>query len=196
MSHVLVAILSKMTPLTSIEVLAIENSFPLKTYSKGTYLLRAGRIARDAYFVVKGCIRSYELFNGEERTLNFYTENQSAANFNSLANGIASVINFVCTEETTVAIVNPEKEKELYRKFPRFETFCREGMEQMMGNQQEEISKFFKLSPEERYKNLLQERSGLIHRVPQYQLASYLGIKPETLSRIRKRISQKNNPKS
>lgn len=188
MKHILVEILSEMTKLTPDETLAIERSFPMKTFPKGTYLLKEGQIAKDAYFVVSGCVRSYELLDGEEKTLDFFTENQSAANFLSLANGKPSSLNFVCSEETTVAIINGEKEKELYKAFPRFETFCRTGMEQMIGKQQEEISKFLKLNPEERYQNLLKERPNLMNRVPQYQLASYLGIKPETLSRIRKRI--------
>jgi len=191
MEHILVKVMSGMTRLNPEEVLAIENSFPMKTYSKGKFLLKSGQTAKDAYFVVEGCIRNFELADGEERTLDFYTENQSAADFNSLANSIPSSINLVCTEETTVAIINGTKEKELYQKFPRFETFCREGMEQMMGQQQAALAKFFKLNPEERYQNLLQERPGLINRVPQYQLASYLGIKPETLSRVRKRIFEK-----
>lgn len=191
MGHILIDIFSEMTHLNNEEISAIEKSFPLKTFPKGTFLLKKGQVAKDAYFVVKGCIRSYELNEEEENTLDFYTENQSAANFNSLANEKPSSINFICAEETTVAIINKEKESKLYKKFPRFETFCREGMEQMMGKQQEEILKFLKLNPEERYQNLLNSRPTLVHRVPQYQIASFLGIKPETLSRIRARLAKK-----
>lgn len=191
MKHILVEILSEMTTLSPEEVKEVEQSFPLQTYPKGTYLLKEGQVAKESYFVVKGCVRNYELLDGEENTLDFYTENQSVANFNSLATGKPSTINFVCTEETTVTKINGEIEKELYRKIPRFETFCREGMEQMMGNLQNELSVFLKLKPEERYQKVLKERPDLINRVPQYQLASYLGIKPETLSRIRKRVFKK-----
>jgi len=62
-------------------------------------------------------------------------------------------------------------------------------MEQMMGNQQETLSKYIVSGPKERYLQLLEERPDLINRVPQYHIASFLGIKPETLSRIRKKIS-------
>ena len=62
-------------------------------------------------------------------------------------------------------------------------------MEEMMGNQQELLIRFVSTSPKERYLQLLQERPSLLARVPQYQLASYLGVSPETLSRIRKRIT-------
>jgi len=94
----------------------------------------------------------------------------------------------VCSEITTVAILRDDKEKELYQKFPRFEIFCRTGMEEMMGQKQEQLTEFMVLNPEQCYLKLRNERPDLLNRVPQYQIASYLGIKPETLSRIRARI--------
>ena len=191
MKNILVELMSQLTNLTEEESLAIEESFPMKTFKKGTYLLKEGQVAVDSYFIIKGCIRNYQLVDGEEKTIDFYEDNQTAANFNSLANKTPSKHFFVCIEETTVAIVNNLKEQELYKKYPRFEAFCREGMEQMMGNQQEDFLKFKVSNPEERYLILLKERPTLINRVPQYQLASYLGIEPETMSRIRKRIIKK-----
>lgn len=192
MEHILVQILSQMTNISSEEEEGIKESFPIRDYSKGAYLLKENAIAKDAYFVIKGCIREFMLLDGEEKTTAFYTENQSAINFNSMANNSPSIKNFVCTEETRVAVINQEKEQALYARFPRFETFCRQGMEQMMGGEQEKMARFMTMSPEERYKQILEERPELLSRVPQYQLASYLGVKPESLSRIRKRMSQPN----
>lgn len=186
--HILVDILSQMTALTKEEAADIAMAFPIVTMPKGAFLLKEKQVAVDAYFVVKGCVRAYRMVDGEEQTLNFFTEQQSAANFKSLAHQVPSDQNFICTEETVVAIVNAEKEAELYQRYPRFETFCRAGMEKMLGDQQGALLEFMALDPEARYLKLLNERPDLINRVPQYQLASYLGIKPETLSRIRKRI--------
>jgi len=191
MKHILVQFMSQLTSLTDEESKAIEESFPIKDFEKGHLLLKEGMIAVNAYFVIAGCIREYELMDGEEKTTAFYTENQSAINFNSQANKIASSKYFECTEQTKVAILNGDKEKKLYLNHPRFERFCREGMEQMMGNQQETLSKFIVSGPKERYLQLIKERPDLINRVPQYQIASYLGIKPETLSRIRKKFATK-----
>jgi len=191
MEHILVQFMSQLTSLSSEESKAIEDSFPIKTFQKGHLLLKEGMIAKDAFFVIEGCIREYELLDGEEKTTAFYTENQSAINFNSQVNKVSSSKYFECAEETKVAILNSEKEKHLYQMHPRFESFCREGMEQMMGSQQETLSKFIVSGPKERYLQLLKERPELINRVPQYQIASYLGIKPETLSRIRKKMSAK-----
>jgi len=85
--------------------------------------------------------------------------------------------------------MNSEKESALYSKFPRFAEVCRVEMEKMLGSSQEQHLVFKNSTPKERYLILVKERPDLVDRVPQYQLASYLGIKPETLSRIRKRIS-------
>lgn len=188
MTHILVDILSQMTPLSDAEKSDIENSIPIKTFPKGTYLIREGKIAQNAYYVIKGCIREYELLNSQENTTAFYTENQSAINFQSISKQEPSKINFVCEEECTVAILNSEKEEALYKKYPRFETFCRTGMEEMMGTKQEELSEAIALKPEQRYEKLQRERPDLLNRVPQYHIASYLGISPETLSRIRRRV--------
>lgn len=191
MKHILVEIMAELTQLSEEEKEAIVTCFPLKTFTRGSYLLREGQVAKDAYFLVNGCVREYKLVEAEEKTTAFYTENQSVVNFNSIANQTPSTLNFVCEEDTTVAIVNAEKEKELYRKYPRFEAFCRSGVEQMIGVQQEQMVEFITLKPEQRYQKLQAERPDLINRVPQYYIASYLGIKPETLSRIRARLVEK-----
>jgi CRP-like cAMP-binding protein len=129
--------------------------------------------------------------DGEEVTSDFYTEGNSVADFNSLANQAPSKYFFVCTEKTTVAVINAEKEAAFYKRFPRFETICRVEFEKMMGKKADSAEAFANKNPEEKYLHLLKERPDLFNRVPQYQIASYLGVKPETLSRIRKRISIK-----
>lgn len=188
MEHILVQLMSQLTPLTAEEKTAIEDSFPVKTFSKGHHLLKEGQIAQNAYYVIEGCVREYELVDGEEKTTAFYTEEDSVVNFNSMVNNVPSKQFYICNEDTTLAVLNAEKEKNLYQEFPRFETFCRTGVEKMMGQKQSQLAEYISLKPEQRYAKLQTERPDLLNRVPQYQIASYLGIKPETLSRIRKRI--------
>jgi len=183
--------MAELTPLSENEKMDIESSFPIKTFEKGALLMREGQIAKNAYYIIKGLVREYELVDGEEKTTAFYTEGQSAINFNSLANQTPSKLNFVCGERTTLAVLNSEKEKELYKKHPRFETFCRTGMEEMMGAKQNQLTEFITLKLEKRYEKLQRERPGLINRVPQYQIASYLGVTPEALSRMRSRLANK-----
>ena len=152
--HILVEIMSQMTSLNDQERADIEASFPIRTFEKGTYLLREGQIAVDAFYVVKGCIRAYELHDGEERTTAFFTEDHSVANFDSMANGTPSTVNYVCEEATTVAVVNPVREQQLYDKHPRFETFCRKGMEQIIGAQQVHLINTLVTPPQDRYLQL------------------------------------------
>ncbi len=189
MENTLVKLMSDFIDLTKEEEQGIRDAFPIKTFTKETDLLKEGQIAKDAFLVIKGCIRKYSIENGEEKTIEFYTEFQPAVNFDSMSNNIPSKYYFTCTEDCTIGIMNSEKENALYRKFPRFGEVCRVEVEKMLGKSQEELSVFKNSTPKERYLNLLKERPNLINRVPQYQLASYLGIKPETLSRVRKKLS-------
>lgn len=188
MENTLVDMMSNFMDLNDEEKQGIKEAFPIKTFEKETFLLKEGQIAKDAFLVIKGCIREYAIQDGEEVTTEFYTEFQSAVNFDSMANKKPSKCYFSCSEDTTVAIMNAEKESALYKKFPQFGEVCRVEMEKMLGSNQEAFLTFKNASPKERYLNILQDRPDLVQRVPQYQLASYIGVKPETLSRIRKRI--------
>jgi CRP-like cAMP-binding protein len=185
--------MSNFIELNEEESKSIEEAFPIMNFEKGHELLKTGQVAKDAFLVIEGCIRKYAFnVDGEEFTSDFFTEFQSAINLDSIANRSPSKYFLTCTEKTTVAIINAEKETELYKKHPRFGEVCRVEMEKMMGQSQEKLSIFMRSTPEERYLSILKDRPDLINRVPQYQLASYLDIKPETLSRIRKRISLKD----
>ena len=81
-----------------------------------------------------------------------------------------------------------EIEQDMYSKYTQLEIMTRKMIEQNLGKVQEEFSTFIASTPEERFMTLLLERPQLIDRVPQHQLASYLGITPESLSRIKKRM--------
>ena len=77
----------------------------------------------------------------------------------------------------------------LFKRFPRFETISRTIMEAAFAEQREALTFYYTDSPEQRYLKLMKSRPDLFQRIPQYHLASYIGVKPESLSRIRKRIA-------
>lgn len=96
-------------------------------------------------------------------------------------------------EDSILTVSNADMELEINSKFPKFEIMCRILSEELLAKQRIDFDEFKTSSPEQRYLNLLQKRPDLIQRVPQYQLASYLGIKPQSLSRLRARIHEKKS---
>ncbi len=160
----------------------------IKTLKKGEHLLREGEVSAKSYSIVSGCVRQYYLVNGEEKTTFFYTEGQSIFSPNSNSERIPAKYYLSCVEYTTLSVISLENQKEMYSRFPVLESMSRLSLQEELHNYQEMLATYITTSPEERYLNLLKFRPELLNRVPQYQLASYLGVTPESLSRIRKRI--------
>ena len=191
MRNKLVDYFARIMPLTDEEAKAIAASMLIKEFKKGAVLLEEGQISTEAYFVLEGCVRQYYLVNGEEKTNNFFTEEQWVISLNSLSNGTPANHFFVCSEDTILVVGNEDKENNLYKRFPKFETISRKVMEKVFMEQQQLMELYLTDTPEERYLKLQNSRPDLFQRIPQYQLASYIGVKPESLSRIRKRIAVK-----
>jgi CRP-like cAMP-binding protein len=191
MEYDIANLIGKFLTLSPEEADALRAGIPIRSFEKGTILLREGQIARDSYFNLKGCVRKYYLVNGEEKTTEFFTEEQSIASLQSYSLKVAANHYFECVEDCVLAVLNYDKELELYKKIPAFESLCRVSVEEEFGKQQEALAAFITSSPEDRYLNLLENRPDLLMRVPQYHLASYLGVKPESLSRIKKRLAAK-----
>lgn len=191
MQDLLFDFISKYISLTEDEKKAILSLAIFHSVKKGTALLKEGEKSNDAYFVLKGCIRTYYVIDGEEKTTAFYTE-MEALTPHCVINKAPSEYYVSCVNDTILIVSNPDMEAEIFNKFPKFETLCRILAEEILAKQQINFDEFKTSSPEQRYLNLLQKRPDLIQRVPQHQLASYLGIKPQSLSRLRARILEKN----
>jgi len=161
-------------------------------YPKGTILLREGQIATECYMNLKGLVRRYIIVDGEERTTEFYTEEQPVASLVSYNQKVPADHYFSCLEDTTLVVLSYDNEQLLNKKYPHLEKLCRVTTEVDYGNHLSKMARFMTSTPEERYQHLMQTNPDLLNRVPQYHLASYLGIKPESLSRIRKRMLQKS----
>ncbi|WP_126244420.1 Crp/Fnr family transcriptional regulator [Chitinophaga rhizosphaerae] len=191
MQDVLFDFISKYVSLTEDEKNAIVSLDIFRSFKKGTILLHEGRRSTDSYFVLKGCIRTYYVLDIEEKTTAFYTE-MEALTPPCVVSKTPSEFNISCIEDTLLTVSNADMEIEINSKFPKFETVCRKLSEELLAKQRIDFDEFKTSSPEQRYLNLLQKRPDLIQRVPQHQLASYLGVKPQSLSRLRARIAEKN----
>ena len=182
---------STLRPLSEGESKAITDSMQIETYKKGEILLKEGEIAKVSYFVLQGCVRQYYVVDGEEKTSDFFTEEQWVMSLNSLMTQTPANHYFCCMEDTALVIGNEEMAMKLYEHHPQLETISRTIMEKEFAKQQEMLASYVTDSPEQRYLKLLDNNPELVQRVPQYQLASYIGVKPESLSRIRKRLFMK-----
>lgn len=191
MQHLLFDFIAKYITLNDAEKNALVSLDIFRTVKKGSVLLQEGQISTHGYFVLKGCIRTYYIIDGEEKTTAFYTELEGLTPHCVLTQK-PSEYYISALEDTILTLSSPDMEAEIFTKFPKFETLCRMMSEQLLAKQQIDFDEFKTSSPEQRYINLLQKRPDLIQRVPLNQLASFLGIKPPSLSRLRARILEKS----
>ncbi|MFZ5970183.1 MAG: Crp/Fnr family transcriptional regulator [Bacteroidota bacterium] len=190
MKNILFDFISKYITLTEEEKNALVSLDLFRTVNKGTILLEEGQKSKESYFVLKGCIRTYYVLDSEEKTTAFYTE-MEALTPPCVINKTPSDYYVSCIEDSILLVSNSDMEVEINSKFPKFDIMCRMLSEELLAKQRIDFDEFKTSSPEQRYLNLLQKRPDLIQRVPQHQLASYLGIKPQSLSRLRARIVEK-----
>ncbi len=191
MQDILFNFISKYITLTEDEMNEIISFDIFHSVKRGTILLKEGQNSQDEYFVLKGCIRKYYIIDGDEKTTAFFTEMEGLTPHCAINNNPSEY--FVsCLEDTILTIANKDLGVELFTKFPKFEIMCRIYSEELVAKQQIDFDEFKTSSPEQRYLNLLQKRPDLIQRIPQHQLASFLGVKPQSLSRLRARIVEKN----
>lgn len=187
------AFLSGFELLQEDELELIAENTVVRSFKKGDLLLSEGEVSAECYSVLKGCVREYYMVDGDEKTTNFYTEGQPVNSFTSFTAGIPSKHFLVCAEDCVLTVGTEELEAEMCRRIPRLETVIRQEVEKATGRIQDELALFMISTPEERYLNLQKNRQDLLQRIPQHQIASYIGITPESLSRIRKRLLVKDD---
>ncbi|GLR19914.1 Crp/Fnr family transcriptional regulator [Portibacter lacus] len=181
--------ISKFPILTKEEITLIVDKTVVKEFKKGEILLREGQIPKNCYMVVEGCIREYLLKDGDEKSIGFYTETETINPPSK--EDIPSKHYLECAEDCLLTISGKTFEEELRLLMPRLDDVFQNFAIRKLIQAKEEWSQFISSSPEERYLNLLNTKPDLFNRVPNHQIASYLGMKPQSLSRIRKRIIDK-----
>lgn len=191
MQNILFDFIGKYMTLTEEEKEAIVAYDIFNVYPKNAMLLKEGQYSDESYFVLSGCIRCYYMVDGEEKTTAFYTESEVFSPA-CVTNKNASEYNVSCVEDSIIAVSTTDMEQDSFDKYPRLQELCRLVAEDLLAKKQEEYDIFKITNPEQRYLKLLETRPDLFQRVPQYQMASYLGITPQSLSRMRKRLVTKS----
>ena len=186
----LLSFLGTFDTLSADDVRVIADQILVRSFHKGDVLVQEGDLVTQCYFVLKGCLRQFRLLDGVEKTTEFYTEEQAAVFFTSQNSQTRSDSYLTCVEDTVVIVGEMGDEAEMYQQFPVLAEITRQMVERDFGRTQDRLANFMVSTPESRYLHLLQTRPNLLQRVPQHQLASYLGVTPESLSRIRKRITK------
>lgn len=188
MKEILDKYIRRFEMLTEQEVQIIKDCTVIKSFSKGTQIVREGQVLLDGYLILEGCIREYFLKDGEEKTTGIYMEGDPVNHYND---GSPSQHYLVCVEDCHVSISNEALVIELIKRIPRITSVIQQGAKETMKKAKEQMSAFMASSPEERYIELIEKRPEVFNRIPQHQIASYLGIKPQSLSRLRSRIQTK-----
>ena len=170
----------------------VRSSFLYKRLPAGEFLQRAGDVARYAAFVATGCLRSYVIdANGKEHIVQFAPETWWLADSVSLFNGSPSNYFFDAIEDSELLLIEPRPHEELVERVEGYATAFRTGLQRHAAAKDQRIVSSLTGSAEDRYLDFLKVYPSIAMRVPQSMLASYLGMTPETVSRIRKNRSKR-----
>ncbi|MCA6362011.1 MAG: Crp/Fnr family transcriptional regulator [Bacteroidetes bacterium] len=180
---------SKYGELTAEEKAAIHESMQVKTFDRGRILVSPGEMLRETYFILEGLVRSYYLTGNDEVTTAFFAEEEWVLSPGDGETAQPSPTGLVCMERTLVVTGNEKTARQLFEKFPRFESVAMSIVQEAFFAQQTRHTEWISQSAEQRYLTLINQHPALLQRVSQYHIASYIGVKPESLSRIRKRIA-------
>ena len=191
MKDKLIQFLSTFPQLGKEEIEVIANTIPVVSFKKGDLLVSNGEVPAECYFVLKGIVRQYKIVDGEEKTTEFYTEKNGTVSSSHYTDQTPFEGYLKCSEDCLLIAGTMEIDKENYEKFPVLQAITRKMIESDLNDTKKKFSRFVTSSPKERYLNLMETQPDLLNRVPLHQIASYLGMTAESLSRIRKRITEK-----
>ena len=172
----------------------IAKQLTFRNVSKNTILVDIGQTAKEVFFINKGCLRFYYLTNeGNEITGFVFTENMFAGSHESFFSQVPSIQVLETLEDSELIIFSYEKLHQLFDEIPKMNTLVRKLLEQRMSHAQKVIASLIINKPQDRYTTYQALHPGLENRIPQHVLASYMGITPVSLSRIRARKSKKSD---
>ena len=159
----------------------------VKKIKKGELVLSDNSLKKEHIFVANGCLRSfYTTDNGKEHTIQFAIKNWWISDYITLYTSNKSVVTIESLTPSKILIIENEEVEKFYKEFPRFEVLQRKNFEKRIATLQNRILSLLTLSASEKYDQFINDYDAFEKVIPNYQIASFLGITPESLSRIRK----------
>jgi CRP-like cAMP-binding protein len=178
-------------PFSDTELDLIDKYFEEKTLKKKEFLLQDNNICNFIAFISNGSIRHFHIKDGVEKTCDISFDNSWVTDLHSFTHNSNGIMNLQAMEDTTLFLINRQNLDNLYKECSKYETFGR-IMAELVAQRATEIAMSLSADkPEERFQNLLKKQPDLFQRVPQKYIANFLGVSPESLSRIRNRIFRK-----
>lgn len=181
--------INQIHPLTTAEIEALSTKVRLKKLRRKQYLLQEGDLCSHYNFVLKGCLRMYRVDQkGTEHILQFAAENWWITDIGSLHQDTPSQLFIDALETSEVLQLSKSDLIQLYVQFPVFDRYFRVLVENAFVKMQERVLQNISSTAEERYLTFLKNYPQLANRVTQVQIAAYIGVTPEFLSKIRQQL--------
>ena len=184
----------KSIPLNEKEKELVRTKFHSRLFRKRQYVLQEGNICLHFNFVVRGCLRTYKIDEkGNTHILQFATENNWINDLGSFHGVKPSTLNIDALEDTVVLQISRDDLISIYMEAPKFDRIFRVLVENAFVRLQERLMQNISSTAEERYYSFLELYPQLINRLSQVQIAAYIGVTPEFLSRLRNQRSKGSN---
>ncbi|HMC02421.1 MAG TPA: Crp/Fnr family transcriptional regulator [Flavobacteriaceae bacterium] len=179
--------------LTSEEILYLKANLSSRKYLKGQFVLQQGDVCKTSSFIIKGCTKMFYVDDdGQEHVIMLGIEDWWVSDIGSFINQIPSDFNIQCLEDTELIQFPFDKMENIYIKIPKLERFFRKIVERGLAATQKRIIRNFSLTAKERYIIFRNSYPSIEQRIPQYMIASYLGITKEFLSKIKSQLTQES----
>ena len=178
--------IQKIYPFSQEEIDMLLHYLNKRFIAKGDFFLNMGQICRNLAHIDSGLMMHYNLSDGVEIPCNFSSEGEWMSNLKSFTSGIPSEVAIKAIEDTYIQEISAEHIQQLFKLQPKWLLFQNHLVQLVFFNIAQHNADLAMLDAKARYYKFMQEKPDLVNRVPQYYIAAYLGIKPQSLSRIRK----------
>jgi len=184
-------LMRQITGFSDAELELVMKYFEHKNIKKKTILLKAGDTAQELYFIVSGCMRLFYEKDGADISAYFFTDMMFAGAYDSFASRQPSRHSIETSEDCQILTISYKGWQQLFIELPKMSGFVLKIIEDRFISLHKLYTSLILDTPEERFINLQNERPDILQRIPQHQIATFLGVTPVSLSRIRNRLTKK-----